>query len=581
MIRPLTASTSVAAMLLAAIAVAAPAISNAASANPGPASKHASKYSEISIRGVPASKAGKITVRGGRTGFHSYSRKRHSDNRGFSLVMKKAFAVSETVRVSSTLPIAGAKRGDYSFKVENLGGPRNKKYSNASLSDGGPAQFKSRPDLLPPTLNVRRNLDSAGQDPLLVGAKNRGTAIYENDGNPIWFRSGRSTDFRTGTYKGKPVLTWVEAPTAGSGLKRTSYTIANRAYKVIKRFTPGNAYAADSHEFRLTKRNTAFVTSYRTVKADLRHLGLSANGRVSDSIAQEVDLRSGRVIWEWHSLDHVPIKQSYAKGPKFPGQPYDYFHINSVIDTPDGNVMISGRSTNTVYKVSRHTGRVIWALGGKRSDYKLSKKAKFSWQHDAQPLSGNRVSLFDNSDSPVAAKPWANQSRGLILKLNNKKKTATVSDQFKNPLKPLSPTQANVQALSSGNYLVAFGQIPIISEFGPSGNMVYDATVDTSGGFYRAYRQSWVGLPKTAVDVATEPNGDKTKLWASWNGDSRVVTWRVLAGPTEDNLSPVGEFPRTGFETTMNAATADSFVKVEGVNPGGKTIGSSAVKKVR
>jgi len=566
--------------------VSSPAIASAKSAkatvSPGPTARNASVWSEISFRGIPASKAGPITVRGGRSGNHSFSRRRHSDDRGFSLVMRRPFRKSERVKVSTRLAIPGARRGDYRFRVENIGGPRVKRTGNSPLFPAGPAQFRSRPDLLPPTLDVRRSLPGAGSDPIFVGAKSRGSAIYDPTGDPIWFRPGRSTDFRTQTYRGKPVLTWFESPTEGSGLNRNSYTIANQAYRVIKRFVPGNGYAADSHEFRLTPRNTAYITSYRSVRRDLRYLGLSRNGRVSDSIAQEIDLKTGRVIWEWHSLDHVPIRQSYANGPKVPGHPYDYFHINSIIDTPDGNVMISGRSANAIYKVSRSTGRVIWTLGGKTSDFELGPGALFSWQHDAQPLPGNRVSLFDNADSPVADAPWADQSRGLVLQLDNRAGTATVANEFTHPQKPIAPTQANVQSLASGNFLVGWGQIPWITEYSPDGEILFDATVRDTGSFYRAYRLPWSGRPNTSVDIHAEPIDSRSvRVWASWNGDTSVRTWRVQAGPSGDSLSAVGEFPRNGFETAMTAPTDQDFVKVQGLGADGRVIGGSAAVKVR
>jgi len=582
--RKLTPAITVAFLLVAAawLPVNASARGAKVTVSPGPTAGNASIWTEISFRGIAAAKAGPIKVRGSRTGNHSFSRKRHADNRGFSLVMKRSFRPSERVNVTTPFVIPGAKRGDYRFKVENIGGPRVKRTGNSLLAPSGPPQFRSRPDLMPPVLDVRKSTPQAGIDPIFVGAKSRGSAIYDAAGDPIWFRSMRSTDFRTQTFRGKPVLTWFESPTKGSGLKRNSYTIANQAYRIIKRFNPGNGYAADSHEFRLTPRNTAYITSYRSVRRDLRSIGLSRKGRVADSIAQEIDLKTGRVIWEWHSLDHVPVSQSYANGPKFPGHPYDYFHINSIIDTPDGNVMISGRSANAIYKVSRSTGRVIWALGGKSSDFELGPGALFSWQHDAEPLSGNRVSLFDNADSPVADAPWADQSRGLVLQLDNRNKTATVANEFKHPQKPLAPTQANVESLDSGNFLVGWGQVPWITEYTPDGEIVFDATVRDTGSFYRAYRQPWTGNPATAVDIAAEPAGSaSTEIWASWNGDTSVRTWRVQAGPSGDSLTTIADFPRDGFETAMTAATDQAFVKVQGLGADGQVIGGSAAIKVR
>ncbi len=546
-----------------------------ATVNPGPTADNASIFSEISFRGVNRKKSGRIIVKGSRSGRHGFSRRGHSDGKGFSLVLKRRFETSERVTVRTRLRIPGARGGDYRFKVENLGGPRVKRLGNAPLEDGGDAQFKSRPDLRPFTLQVAKNSEAAGDDPIFVGSKQRGSAIFDSDGKPIWFRSMRSTDFRTQKYKGKRALTWFESPTKGSGINRAAYTIANSKYRIIKRFTPGNGYAADSHEFRLTSRNTAFITTYRTVKRDLRSIGFDRNGRVSDSIAQEVDLKTGRVIWEWHSLDHVPVKHSYANGPRRPGNPYDYFHINSIIDTPDGNVMISGRSTNAVYKVSRRTGRIIWTLGGKRSDYRFGKGAAFSFQHDAQPRAGNTVSLFDNADAPVADHPFADQSRAIVIKLDNKKKKATLVREFLHPAKPLSPTQANLQLLPTGNWFVCWGQFPFLSEHTPDGNLVFDALIRGASSVYRAYRQPWTGHPAGKVAIAVEGS----KAWVSWNGDTRVRNWRVLSGNTAASLASVGTTSRTGFETPVDLPAGANFVQIQGLDAKGKAIGSTAVTK--
>jgi hypothetical protein len=553
-----------------------------ATVSPGPTSENASVWTEISIRGVTKSKAGKITVRGNRTGNHGYKRRRHSDNQGFSLVMNKPFDTSERVTVRTALKIPGADRGDYRFKVENLGGPRVKRVGNATLSDPGPEQFHSRPDLRPFTLKVRTNTGDAGDDPIFMGSKQRGSAIFSANGNPIWFRAMRSTDFRTQTYNGKPVLTWCETPTRGSGTNRTTYVIANRAYEVIDRFVPGNGYAADSHEFRLTDRDTAYITTFRTMRRDLSGIGFDENGRVSDSVIQEVDLKTGRVVWEWHSLDHVPVKRSYANGPRRPGNPYDYFHVNSVTDTKDGNVLISGRSANAIYKVNRRTGHVIWELGGKKSDYEFGPGALFSWQHDAEELGDNRISLFDNSDAPVAAEPWADQSRGLILKLNDKKKTANLSREFIHPDHPLAPTQANVELLPSGNFFVGWGQSPLVSEYTPDGTMVFEGKITGASSIYRSYRQPWNGFPKEPVAIATEASGDSATAWVSWNGDTEVDRWRVLTG-SKSNLAPVKTAKRTGFETRidLSALPAEAaFIRVKGLDASGKVIGSTPVTRI-
>ena len=76
---------------------------------------------------------------------------------------------------------------------------------------------------------------------------------------------------------------------------------------------------------------------------------------------------SARVVFEWRSLDHVAPGEAYSRI----GRPFDCFHINSIEVLPDGDYLISARNTWAVYKVSRDTGKVVWRLNGKQSDFAM------------------------------------------------------------------------------------------------------------------------------------------------------------------------------------------------------------------
>jgi len=467
--------------------------------------------------------------------------------------------------------------------VPGDGRPGQKSSTSAQAAEASAARgpYRSRPDLSPPPMQVKERAPEASHQKIFVGSKVRGATIYAASGEPIWFRPGRVINFRTQTYRGKPVLTWFQAPTKGSGLKRNTYVIANRNYKIIKKVYPGHGYEADSHEFRLTSRGTAYVTSFKSEKRNLSFVGMSSHGPVSDSIAQEIDLRTGKVVWEWHSLDHVPLRDTYAEKLRRPGVPFDYFHINSIIDTPDGNVLVSGRSTNAVYKVNRRTGHIMWTLGGRSSDFRMGKRARFSSQHDAELHSGNQLSLFDNGDSPVISKPVRKQSRGMVLKLNYRKMEASLVREFFNPAKPLASQQANVQKLPGGSYFVGWGGIPLISEYGADDKMVFDAEIEGISSFYRAFRARWSGRPMTRVDVFSrhDKSGD-TRVFISWNGDSRVRQWKVLAGESRDSLVLAGKTSRTGFETATKLDGTPAYLKVVGLGPGNARLGASRIVKV-
>src|SRR5207248_1924871 len=104
---------------------------------------------------------------------------------------------------------------------------------------------------------------------------------------------------------------------------------------------------------------------------------------VVDSVVEEIDIPTGLLLLRWDSLDHVPVSDSYAPlPPRRTRDPFDYFHANSIAVDRDGNLVVSGRNTWTAYKLDRHTGAVIWRLGGKHSSFRLAPRTYWAFQHD-------------------------------------------------------------------------------------------------------------------------------------------------------------------------------------------------------
>src|SRR5919206_435898 len=163
--------------------------------------------------------------------------------------------------------------------------------------------------------------------------------------------------------------------------------------------------AGDEHEFLITPQNTALITIYRKVPQDLGAVGGPGNGFALDSILQEVDIATGRVLFEWHSLGNVALTESYlTKGPKNSKTPYDYFHINSVEPGPNDTLIVSARHTHAVYEISKRTGQIVWRLGGKRSDFKLGPGTRVAWQHDARLHPDGTLTIFDDGAAPAVEK---------------------------------------------------------------------------------------------------------------------------------------------------------------------------------
>src|SRR5206468_1740334 len=135
----------------------------------------------------------------------------------------------------------------------------------------------------------------------------------------------------------------------------------------VARFPAAGGRQSDLHEFVITPHGTALVTSYETRVMNTVPWGGEPAGKVVGGIVQELELPSGKLLFEWRSFDHVAVDESHARpGDNF----FDYFHINSIELAPDGNLIVSARNTWAIYKISRHTGKILWRLGGKKSDFR-------------------------------------------------------------------------------------------------------------------------------------------------------------------------------------------------------------------
>ncbi len=98
---------------------------------------------------------------------------------------------------------------------------------------------------------------------------------------------------------------------------------------------------------------------------------------------------------------------------------------------------------------------------------------------------------------------------------------------------------------------------------------------------YRAFRNTWVGLPLTKpAATVTEMDGQRT-VYASWNGSTQTAAWELLAGRTRRSLSPVSITPRNGFQAAIATSAAGPFYQVKALNADGAVLSASGVVSVR
>ncbi len=413
--------------------------------------------------------------------------------------------------------------------------------------------WHSRPDLRIPALTVTRKEPGASSEAIFIAPYNApnaqaGAVIADAGGEPIWenpLPAGVTTNFQVQRYRGEPVLTWWEGNIElGHGVGE--YVIADSAYRTIRRVQAAGGLRGDLHEFVITPSDTALLTSYVVRKRDLSSVGGSRDGTIQDAIFQEVDLASGRLLLEWHSLEHIPLSESYAPVTA----DWDFFHINSVDLDGDGGLLVSGRSTHTVYKLDRG-GTILWRLGGKGGDFEMGAGAGFAWQHDARRQPDGTLTVFDNGATPAVER----LSRGLILEVDEQAMTATMLNEYTHA-GILAGSQGSTQLLANGNVFVGWGEVPRVSEFDRAGRVVFDALLGERYECYRAFRLAWTGAPAEAPAIALAGSGRELMAYASWNGATEVRGWQLLAGAGEGALRPLASVPVSGFETALSTAAA-------------------------
>jgi hypothetical protein len=435
--------------------------------------------------------------------------------------------------------------------------------------------------LQPPSLQV--TVDSPAVAPGYVflapshGYGQSGPMIVDSAGQLVWFQPAPSgtlaMDLQVQEYEGKRVLVWWQGRIIGGvGFGRAEIYGSN--YQPVAQIAAGNGYEADLHSLRITPQGSAFITAYSHVRADLSPAGGARDGTLRDAILQEIDIKTGLVMFEWHAYGHVPFTDSYERpGPA--QQPWDYFHINSVSLDPwdDGDFIISARNTWTAYEIDHHSGAVSWQIGGKHASFRMGPGTGTAWQHDVRWQTDHTLTVFDNGATPKVH----SQSRVIRERIDWAHRTVKLLTRNVHTPAVLSGSQGDDQLLPNGDSFVGWGEEPYLTEFSPTGQILFDAHLAAPGQSYRAYRFPWSASPASPPAIALKSSGaDAVTVYASWNGATGVSAWTLLAGSSSTALRPIATSARTGFETTIAVRSRETWFAVQARGPGGQLLATSA-----
>jgi outer membrane protein assembly factor BamB len=444
------------------------------------------------------------------------------------------------------------------------------------------AHFRSRPDLRPPLVRAGQDLDHRSGDIFITAQIGSywagkpiqgGPMILDSKGRLVWFRPVQNLitgDLQRQFYRGRWVLTWWQGqipPDAGEDV------IVDQSYHQVATVGGAEGYHPDLHEFQITPRGTALVVADAPVMANLTSVGGPRHGTVLDCVIQELDIRTGKLLWEWHALGHIPLGDSYLTPPVKSGV-YDAFHLNSIQQLSGHRLLISARNTWALYEIDQRTGHIIWRLGGKRSSFAMGPGTRFEEQHDAR-LAGTTLSVFDDADPPQDEP----QSSAKLLRIDPANMTVSLAARYTHSPPLLSDGAGSTQALPDGDVFVGWGGQPHFSEYSSSGQQIFDASLPLAIVSYRAYRFPWVGQPTTRPALGVTVSHNTDTVYSSWNGATRVAMWRVLGGSAAGHLTAIAQERGAGFETAVKLGATPRYVAVQALDSSGGVLGTSRARE--
>lgn len=475
--------------------------------------------------------------------------------------------------------------------------------------------FRSRPDLHAPILEMdilRPELVAPGYI-FVAPYRNAdpGPYIYDNWGNLVWSGAGSSGPKtahapHTCMYKGEEHLCYFQGE-QHQGFARGHGVIMDKHYRIVRTVESSGAGASsDMHEFRLTpfsNGTTALMTVYQPRMYDLTtNPGFKIKGGMGwivEGVFQEIEVDTGRVVFEWRSTDHLDpgLSYTYPATTDTSGNgltentPWDYFHMNSIDKNIEGDYLISARHMAGIYKLSGKDGHIIWEMGGVNPTFHQTN-FNFSSQHHARWVSENAthtiLTFYDNASNGFNR---TNRfSHGYFISIDHVANTATMIKQYGAPEQPgglLSGSQGDMQILPNGNIHIGWGEHAYFSEHTPEGSAVMYAKVAQRASnvmIYRSYKFPWVGKPltKPALWTYSKTNDYNSGMvfYVSWNGATEVASWNFYAAETATGpFTLVGNTRRNGFETRMRYNNVTTWSFAEALDADGNALDRSVIAR--
>jgi hypothetical protein len=299
--------------------------------------------------------------------------------------------------------------------------------------------------------------------------------IFDNHGVPIWWTQP-STSAVLDTLLPNNTFAWTDA---GSGVAPvgTAAEIHNLDGSLVTNLAAPGAYGTDYHELQQLA-NGDYLLAADTLRSgvDLSFMGGPTNATIIDPVIEELS-PTGALQWSWDTYDHIPpteMDPQWYQQTLGLGSPYNPYIFNSADATATGFV-VSYRSLDAVFGIDKASGSITWKLGGSPTPQSLqvlndpvfTGGSHLGGQHDARMLPDGTITMEDPG-SGLGRPP-----RAVRYQLDQTARTATLIEQITDPLARNSPATGSARKLPGGDWVMAWGFTPIVTEMTPNGSRVF------------------------------------------------------------------------------------------------------------
>lgn len=430
------------------------------------------------------------------------------------------FAQTEQITVKKSNPeFVNYNKRSYDFQDIEI---------NKKLADEYRA-VNNLPDDFPATIILNKNNPSSGMYFLssrFFGSPSNGTnymMCLDTCGTPVFYRAlnNRGSDFRL-----QPNGYLTQYPGDMS-----SFVQYDSSYNEMMYYNASTGYTTDMHELMIENDGTywVFTKEFHLVDMSVIVPGGNPNATVEENIIQHLDL-DGNILFQWNSLDHIPITDCDPNFVDLTGFYIDYIHVNAMDFDVDGNLLLSSRHLNEITKIDIVTGNIIWRWGGSHNEFTfINDDNGFYGQHSIRSNGDNSYTLFDNGNWHVPPR-----SRGVEYLLDDVNMTATLVSEYTtgNSLS-FSDAMAHMQNTEDGGTLIGWAantQGYVLTDYNANGEKVLDMmNIDTNLISYRAYKYEWETNAFYFADDTVEfdggifPGDSVTAITAIYNNSNETI----------------------------------------------------------